>query len=65
MPSEPFLDGAFEAEVSPGAEAIADRGALEDAAGAGCSAETLSRNVTVGMKNRLPVTAVLKSRMRS
>jgi len=29
------------------------------------SRETLSRNVAVGMKNKLPVTAVLKSRMRS
>src|SRR5215469_8498925 len=54
MPSEPFLDGAVDAEVSTGAEAAAGR-----------SAETLSRKVTVGMKNRFPVTAVLKSRMRS
>src|SRR5580658_136666 len=54
MPSEPSLDGALGAEVSTGAEAIA-----------GWSGETLSRNVAVGMKNRFPVTAMLKSRMRS
>ena len=65
MPSEPSLDGRAGAEVSTDAEVVAGFGAPEDSAGAGWSGETLSRNVDVGMKNRFPVTAMLKSRMRS
>src|SRR5262249_19571580 len=65
MPREPSFDGAVEAEASTGAEAVASSCAPEEPAGAAWSGETLSRNVAVGTKNRLPVTAVLKSRMRS
>src|ERR1700746_678903 len=65
MPSEPFMDRSVVGEASAGAAVIANCFVLEDAAGAGWSGETLSRESAVGMKNRLPVTAVLKSRMRS
>jgi len=34
MPSEPFLDGAAEAEVATGPETVVGRCAPEDAAGA-------------------------------
>lgn len=65
MRSAPLLDGLGAAEVSAGVETAANGSGPEDAAGAGPGKETVSRNVAVGMKNRLPVTAVLKSRMRS
>ena len=56
MPSEPSFDGAVEAEVSTGAEAVASCSApeMQPRWSAGWSGETLSRNVAVGMKNRLP-----------
>jgi len=44
---------------------LTDAGAIEGAATAGWSSFTVSRNVADGTKNRLPVTARLKSRMRS
>src|SRR5262249_15584940 len=55
MPREPSFDGAVEAEVSTGAETVASFCAPEEAADAGWSGETLSRNVAVGTKNRFPV----------
>jgi hypothetical protein len=66
MPSEPSLGGTInELEDLTGAEAVADVPALEDPTDADRSRVTPSRNEAVGMKKRFPVTAVLKSRMRS
>ena len=65
MPSEPSFGRTVELEDLTGAEAIAGVCALEDPADADWSGVTLSRNEAVGMKKRFPVTAVLKSRMRS
>ena len=64
MPSEPLVDGTVEAEVKTDDEGVRGFARLEDSTGAGWSGETLSRNVEVGMKNRPPVTAVLKSKLK-
>src|SRR5215468_1468060 len=63
IPSDPSLDGPAEVEVSS-VVAEAPPSTTWEGEGGG-SAETSSRNVAVGTKNRLPVTAVLKSRLRS
>ena len=59
MPSDPSFDDGADGEDS----IVPVVGAGEET-GTACG-ETLSRNVTVGTKNKFPVTAVLKSRMRS
>src|SRR6202167_2753602 len=70
MPSEPSRTDGTDEGWTDEEEVSASAGVAEDSATAGWSSvpgdsSTFSRNVADGTKNKLPVTARLKSRMRS
>ena len=67
MPSEPSRTDVTDGDVMDGDEmdGVGSAGAGAVSATAGSSSVTDSRNVADGTKNRLPVTARLKSSSRS